>query len=170
MRPCALAACDGRKTGPRAHLANGKPSARSLAWASVLSATLVLLTGCGGVPLGPVSPPEYYPDRTEHTLTLQTFFWASNQGDIDVLQLVLGALLYQELANTLKTEKKEDVAAWYRRDADGLTIEDVDWTHEGEALAYARVVLRVAGRRHEEDFSLLRRPDGWVVSGRKPRR
>ena len=129
---------------------------------------VVLLVGCGGVPTGPVLPPEYYPDRTTHISALRTYFWAYQEGDVEVLLTVLGAWEYKDLDDQLKAgEKKADLAAWYRQDGADLTIEDVTWKHEGKALAYVQVVLRAAGKRYEKTYSMLRRPDGWVVSGKR---
>jgi hypothetical protein len=126
------------------------------------------LSGCSSLSTGPVVQPDIYPDRSEAPLALHTFLFAWNQGDVPVLQQVLGAWLHYELADLLKKQSAEDVSTYYRQDAQNLAIQDIDWRMEGEGLAYVRLVLSSSSRKRVEvDFSLLHRPDGWVVSGKR---
>lgn len=140
---------------------------------ALLAAALVCAPlGCGSVPaLGPVERPEIYPDRTEHDAALATFLWAWHTGDIDALDQVLGAWLHHDLELQLEKNGRDAVSEFYRRGAERLTLLELDWEHVGDALAYARIVISAASlERAELDISLLRRPDGWVVSGKRRRR
>lgn len=129
---------------------------------------LALLAGCSGVPLGPVTPPEIYPDRTEHALAFRTFLWAWHQGDVGVLSQVLGWVELRDFKRRLEAEGEEALAEWYRRGAEDLALRELEWQEEGQALARIRVVLTSSTvERAEVEYHLLKRPDGWVVSKRK---
>jgi hypothetical protein len=135
--------------------------------AQLLVLTALLGTGCGTIPLGPVQQPEIYPDRTTHESALASFFWAWHTGDVKVLSQVLGAWPLKNLQERLESTGKTKTSEYYRRDADPMTVDEVEWTAEREALAYVRVVLHPGGKRVELDISLLRRPDGWVVTAQR---
>ncbi len=129
---------------------------------------LVLVAGCSEIPLGPITPPEIYPDRTEHALAFRTFLWAWHEGDVAVLAQVLGWFELRDFKRRLEAEGEEAVGEWYRRGAEDLTLREVEWLHEGVALARLRVVLSSSDvERAEVAFHLLKRPDGWVVSDRR---
>jgi hypothetical protein len=134
-----------------------------------LVAALGLLAGCTpSVPLGPIEKPEIYPDRTSPEASWSTYLWAWRTGDVEVLKGVLGLWLRHDLDKELERNGAPAVSEWYRKDADDLLVDSASWTSYGEALAYLRVVLKShAVPRAELDFSFLRRPDGWVVSGRR---
>lgn len=134
-----------------------------------LALCLVVPAGCAGGPSpGPVTRPEPYPSAGSAEEAFATFLWAWKRGDLDVLEGHLGAWLLQELQQKLETEEREAVAAWYRAGAEHLELREIDWTHRGDSLAYVRVVLAGEGLSPKAlDFSLLRRPDGWVVSGKR---
>jgi hypothetical protein len=132
-----------------------------------LLVTALLLSGCSTVQLGPVRRPVIYPDRTTHERALSSFFWAWHEGDVRVLLGVLGAWPLKDLQTRLEKTSPAETAEFYRRDAEALTLVELEWTAERKALAYARVVLHVAGKRVELDISLLRRPDGWVVTAQR---
>lgn len=136
--------------------------------ASALVLLSLLLLGCGSLSTGPVQKPEYYPDRTSAGDAMATFLWAWHEGDIQTLDEVLGMWLHKELAEYLKKQDKEEVAAYYRNGADGLEILDYDWKKEGQEIQYLRMVLRTKEvERFELDFALYRFPLGWVVTGQK---
>ncbi len=139
---------------------------RSLALLLGLGLAL-FLGGCSSIPLGPVTEPEIYPDRTEDEATLHTFLWAWNTGDVAVLKTSLGALLLQDLIDRLERNGEASVSAFYKGSGD-LTIEELEWIKQTDALAYVRVVLKSSKvTRAEMDFSLYRRPGGWVVTGQR---
>ncbi|RMG17979.1 MAG: hypothetical protein D6731_03100 [Planctomycetota bacterium] len=128
---------------------------------------LCWLAGCSSIPLGPVRRPELYPDRTSPEAAFATFLWAWNAGDVPVLRAVLGAWLRHDLEERIARKGVEETAAFYRGAGD-LRLLDIEWRDVGEALAYVRAVLAgSAVPRAELDFSLLRRPDGWVVTGKR---
>lgn len=135
-----------------------------------LLASLLLslcLGGCAGLPTGPVQPPEIYPDRTTADLALQTWLWAWHRGDVQVLRQVTGWLLHARLEKELAANPPAKVAEFYRADTVGLRVEDVDWTERHDQIAYVRLALRSDTIRHEADVSLVRRPDGWVVTAHR---
>jgi len=144
-------------------------SRRPLALALGLAVCLVALAGCAGGPSpGPITRPEPYPSARSPEEAFATFLWAWKRGDLDVLEGYLGAWLRQELKEKLETEDRAAVSAWYREGAEHLELREIDWTHRGDSLAYVRVVLAGGGLSPTAlDFSLLRRPDGWVVSGKR---
>ncbi|HBP20212.1 MAG TPA: hypothetical protein DEA08_20785 [Planctomycetes bacterium] len=130
-------------------------------------ALALCLGGCAGVSTGPVEPPEIYPDRTSAGLALQTWLWAWHKGDVAVLRQVTGWLLHARLEKELKANPPEKVAEFYRQDTVGLRVEDIDWTELEDQIAYVRLTLRSETIRHEADVSLVRRPDGWVVTAHR---
>ena len=125
------------------------------------------VAGCSGIQLGPVQQPEVYPDKSSPPAVFNTFLWAWHTGDVDVLRRVLGLLLLADLSQRSKTQNDKEISAWYRRGAQNLRVIEADWNKRGEALAYLRVLLGVDGEELSLDFSFLRRPTGWVVSGRR---
>lgn len=142
---------------------------RALARALACAATL-LLAACGTIPpQGPVEAPAIYPDQTEPELAFQSFLWAWHTGDVEALEHLLGAWLRHDLRERIAVaEAPDEVAGYYREGAQELTLHEVEWTHRGEALAYVRVVLSAAGvDRAELTFGLVKRPDGWAVTGQK---
>jgi hypothetical protein len=130
---------------------------------------VALLAGCAGVPMGPVARPEIYPDQTTPEAAWSTFAWAWSAGDVDALERVLGGWMKWQLGKELEKNARDAVSAWYRRDAEALVVEDAEWVHRGEALAYLRVVLSSRTiPRLELDFAITRRGmDDWLVTGRR---
>lgn len=128
---------------------------------------LALLAGCAGVPTGPVERPDVYPDRTTPVAAWTTYAWAWRTGDVDVLEQVLGGWMRWRLDKELEQQPRDAVSAWYRKDAEELVVEDAEWMHDGEALAYLRVTLTSrATPRLELDLAITRRGvDDWAVTG-----
>jgi hypothetical protein len=127
----------------------------------------LVLCGCGTIPIGPVQRPEIYPDRTTHQSALTSFLWAWHTGDVKVLLGVLGAWPLKDLLNRLEASSEEETSEFYRRDADPMSVAEFEWKSERDALAYSRIVLHLGSKRIELDISLLRRPDGWVVTAQR---
>lgn len=135
----------------------------------------LVVSGCASAPpTGPIERPEIYPDRTSADAAWRTYLWAWRTGDVDVLEQVTGASLHSELRKQLEVNGREKTAEYYRKDAEDLVITESRWIHEGDALAYVRVVLRSSKvPRVEVDFALagrgnVRPSENWVVTGRKP--
>jgi hypothetical protein len=134
-----------------------------------LLAAALLLTGCAGVPTGPAQRPEVYPDRTSVDEAWRTFLWAWKQGDVEVLGQVTGWRMHAELRKQIEANGAEAVSAWYRDDAEALRVLEAEWTTRGEEMAYLRVVLSSKTvSRVEVDFSFVERPDGWVLTEKRP--
>ncbi|MBL4850062.1 MAG: hypothetical protein JKY65_31420 [Planctomycetes bacterium] len=128
----------------------------------------ILLTGCGNLSTGALERPEYYPDRTSADAAMATFLWAWHEGDLEVLDQVLGMWLHKELEEFLNRNPKEEVVDYYRKGAEGLEIRDYDWKKTGDEIHYLRMVLATDEvDRFELDFALYRFPLGWVVTGQK---
>lgn len=146
---------------------SGPRALRPLLWAA-LCAALLGLGGCGGLARGPVEPPDYYPDRTTPAETMRTFLWAWKQGDVTVLDQVLGMWLHKELSELIKKQGVEAVGDYYRKGAEDLAVLDYEWKKEGDEIHYLRIVLATKPvQRLELDFALYRFPLGWVVTGQK---
>lgn len=136
---------------------------------AALALALVLAAGCGTIPpTGPVTSPEIYPDRTTPQQAFHSFLWAWHEGDVETLGRVLGGYLRHELNQRIDEDGLEAAAAWYRKDAGELRLDDVEWEHLGEGTARVKVVLTTAGlKRVEVRFTLFHRPpDGWAVGQR----
>lgn len=137
--------------------------------AVLLALALAAVAGCGTVPpAGRVAAPEVYPDRSEPEVAFHTFLWAWREGDVETLGLVLGGYLRHELATRLDADGAEATAAWYRKDAEGLSLEEVEWEQRGQGTARVKVALVTAAQpRVEVRFTLFQRaPDGWAVGQR----
>lgn len=139
----------------------------------VVALVALSVGGCAGTPpTGPIEPPEIYPDRTTPESAWQTFTWAWQQGDLEVLKSSLGGWLKADLEAEIAKNGPAKTADYYRRDAQDLVVEDARWLHRGDAICYLRVVLvSRAVPRVEVDFALTGRgsrpSEDWVVTGKK---
>jgi hypothetical protein len=134
----------------------------------------ILLGGCASAPpTGPIERPDIYPDRTSADAAWRTYLWAWKTGDIDVLLQVTGFKLHSDLKKELEVNGRERTAQHYRGGMDDVVIREARWMHQGDALAYVRMVLAgSAVGRAEVDFSLvgrgnMRPSEDWVVTERK---
>lgn len=101
---------------------------------------LLLLAGCGAVPLGPVERPEPYPDKRTAASTWSTYIWAVQAGDLAVLEQTTGGVAREELELQVKKNGRDATAAWYARSG-ALRVEEAEWLDEGRATARLRAVL-----------------------------
>ncbi|MEZ6184983.1 MAG: hypothetical protein R3F62_08245 [Planctomycetota bacterium] len=132
-------------------------------------ALALLVAGCSGLPQGPVTQPDPYPDRGDPTATWRTFLWAWHTGDVDALQLVTAWRMRDRLESELARNSKESVSAWYRDGAQQLEVLDSEWRTHGEEHAYLHTVLKSEDTaRLEIDFAFVRRFDGWVITEDRP--
>ncbi len=73
--------------------------------------------------------------------TFASFERAWRAGDLESLALIYAAGSLDQLVKDVAERGKEEVAAWYRRDAERWQFTDPDWVHEGDRLAYLRITL-----------------------------
>jgi hypothetical protein len=128
---------------------------------------LLTLGGCASAATE-VRRPRVYPDRASPETAWESFTYAWKNGDVDTLELVFSLWMKEDLDRQVEKNGKQAVSEWYRRDTDGLVIEDAKWVKRTNELAYLDVRLATAGGPLDVRFSFLRKDDGWTVSGRKP--
>ena len=134
----------------------------------VLLALVLACAGCTAAPATEVERPQFFPDRTTANACWETFLWAWRTGDTKVLEQTLGLWLHEELVRQLETQGKARVSEYYKKDAQGLVIDDAHWDRHSDLLAYLTARLRKPGEAPVEvRFALLRRDDGWCVDGKK---
>ena len=137
---------------------------------AALATLLVLALGaCSGLPRGPVTKPEHYPDRGAADATWATFLWAWHTGDVETLLLTTAWRMRDRLEAELARNPPDAVSEWYRADAQQLTVLDAEWRTLGDEHAYLHAVLSSeTTERLELDFAFVRRFDGWVITEERP--
>jgi len=131
-------------------------------------ACLALAGGCASAAPTEIARPAVYPDRATPDAAWRTFLWAWRTGDVDALGRVTALWLKEDLDRMVEKNGKPAVAEWYRKGADRLVVERATWARRTEDLAYVDARLATGeGDPVEVRFSLLRRDDGWAVSGRR---
>jgi hypothetical protein len=134
---------------------------------TVVVLSLALLAGCASAATEVRKPP-IYPDRASPETAWESFLWAWRNGDVDSLELVFSLWMKEDLDRQIEKNGKAAVSEWYRRDTDGLVIEEAKWVKRTNDLAYLDVRLGTTGGPLDVRFSFLKKDDGWTVSGRKP--
>jgi len=129
---------------------------------------LIFIIGCVSAPSTEVDRPKIFPDRTTPDACWRTFVWAWRSGDTAVLEQTYGHWLREELLRQIEVQGRAKVSDYYRKDAQGLVIEDAHWDRQSELLAYMTARLGKPGAPPiEVRFAFLKRDDGWCIDGRK---
>ncbi|MGE0711881.1 MAG: hypothetical protein AB7N76_31200 [Planctomycetota bacterium] len=135
----------------------------------VLGLLLLLAGGCAAVEVGPVEPPDPYPDRSTDELALKTWLWAWHTGDVDVLQQVSGAYFKLQIDRLLAQQDRQAVSDWYKRNAQGLAVREIEWLRHGKpdgGASDVRLVLSSEGvPRYEAKIRVYGGYRGWIVAG-----
>lgn len=135
---------------------------------TILLAILLLATAGCATAATELRKPDVYPDRASPETAWESFLWAWKNGDVEALRLIFSLWMKEDLERQLEKNGKQATSDYYRRDTDGLVVEDAKWVKRTNDLAYLDARLRAPTGPLDVRFSFLKKDDGWTVSGRKP--